>query len=733
MLLKDQIISKLQRYVLYISMVFFTLSLTHLVYAYLYSGSKNIPIKWGSISEAIIWDFPHLNPLIPSSDYNKYITSILYRSLLKYSVSEGKFVSDIASCDIKNLLVIECFLQNDIKWSDGSDITTDDIIATFTTLKTTDVNPIIASLLSNTKIEERERSIVFTNQTWDINFLNVFLQPIVPTKILNTLSTEEFSWKFSIEWKLYSGPYKLESIWQDESLWIKRLTLEKNEFFSHTDVFIDKIVFKIFDDTNHFLKHKDSVNLYNDKSNIIADSIPRLEAHEYILPQYVGIYINTEKIPEVALRAFILNQINRDDIVKWLSDNNFKPVYNPFITEDKIDKDISQTNVEQIINTRGYSKKSQLLKSTVTPQKTISWEAVVTEKKTLEIEKSRLITSPQVDNINFLSADDVLLKGKVEDTWVTAIYINEYQLKWYAPGNSEFYYRLKEASYETIKEGKNVYKIYFEKSGVKELKEELTFYYYKDENTLAQEKQKVLADLVRDVTSTPIQPVTEVVQTPSSPQEIEKMKKIEALEDTFFYDVWLNKFTLKLYYLDTEKSIFDTATFIKGNMAQYGIEVELVWLSLMDLNELLKKWSKEYDMILAGVNVWYFDYNLFPYLHSSQIKNGYNFAQFKKLSLDILLEEAKSNSLHEEKIQEIETKILSILKEEQFMKTLYTPVLRNLVDKNIKNYSMKEYLYDDVLRFQGLDSAYIEEKKIIDFWGKWFFGFFGFLKNTLFW
>jgi peptide/nickel transport system substrate-binding protein len=115
---------------------------------------------------------------------------------------------------------------------------------------------------------------------------------------------------------------------------------------------------------------------------------------------------------------------------------------------------------------------------------------------------------------------------------------------------------------------------------------------------------------------------------------------------------------------------------------------------------MLKKGEKPYDMILAGINLGYFDYNLFPYFHSSQIKNGYNFSQFKKLSLDILLEEAKSTSHHAEKIAELEKKILEILREEQFVKTLYTPIMRNLVDKNIKNYSLKPYLYDDTLRFE---------------------------------
>ncbi len=148
--------------------------------------------------------------------------------------------------------------------------------------------------------------------------------------------------------------------------------------------------------------------------------------------------------------------------------------------------------------------------------------------------------------------------------------------------------------------------------------------------------------------------------------------------------------------------------------------------------EILKNGNKNYDLFLAWINLGYFDYNLFPYLHSSQIKSGFNLSKIKKLSLDILLEEGRSNSLSQDKIGELETKILAILKDEQVMKTLYTPIMRNLVDKNIKNYALKEYLFDDALRFQSLESSYVSEKKIINFSSKSLSWFFSFLKSTLF-
>jgi MarR-like DNA-binding transcriptional regulator SgrR of sgrS sRNA len=74
--------------------------------------------------------------------------------LLDYDIQENKFVSDLASCDTSNLLYIECFLENNLKWSDGTDITADDVIATLNLIKKTEVNPNISSLLAETTIEK---------------------------------------------------------------------------------------------------------------------------------------------------------------------------------------------------------------------------------------------------------------------------------------------------------------------------------------------------------------------------------------------------------------------------------------------------------------------------------------------------------------------------------------------------------------------------------------------------
>jgi ABC-type transport system substrate-binding protein len=123
----------------------------------------------------------------------------LYRSLLRYDYKENKFIPDLASCDIKNLAYIECYLNDNIKWSDGTPLNINDVKATYDSILSTEVNPIISSLLKETKIEIKDNIIIFSNTRNDINFLNVLLQPIVSQKILNTIGVKEINSQFPIE------------------------------------------------------------------------------------------------------------------------------------------------------------------------------------------------------------------------------------------------------------------------------------------------------------------------------------------------------------------------------------------------------------------------------------------------------------------------------------------------------------------------------------------------------
>ncbi|QFR39693.1 hypothetical protein A9Q91_05735 [Candidatus Gracilibacteria bacterium 28_42_T64] len=732
-MIKNRII-KLKKYLFLISVIFFVTTFSHLLYTYLYNDSELIPLKGGTISEGLIGDFPSLNPLKPLTGNNKYIIQLLYRSLLRYDIKENKITSDIASCDISDLKNIECYLEENVKWSNGNEISNQDIIATYQLLKNTNINPIISSLLSETTIEEKDNIIRFTNKKKDINFLNIFFQPILPKELLDTLPEESINGNFSTIDQIYSGKFKIVNVSRDFTLGITKFILEKNLFYNKNDILINQFIIKLFPDTNSFLKNKDTVNIFNDKNNLIGTSIPRFEAFGYTLPQYVSTFLNTDTIKNKTFRSYILNSIDKNELLDLLGKENFKEVKNPYLTEIEIFQTKENLNITKTINSLGYYKKATLIKNIIPSKdaKTYSEESSIIPSNSGSIEHfqepSETITSPNyVEKYNFISKDNILLKGRTTDG-VTAVYINDYKLTGYNAGDTVFYYKLLE-SYNTITEGRNKYNIYFETKNEKKFIEEINFLYYKDQQKTEIEKQNFIQDLYLQEKETEITKKINI-ESEKPPINSELLDKLSKLNDNYYYNNKYKKLSLKLFYVATDKNLEITANYIKKTLEENGIGIELIPVSLSQLIQTVSN-KDAYDIILAGVHLGHFNYNIFPYFHSSQVKSGYNFTSIRKTSLDILLEELKGDINSVGQIEKIEKKVLDIISNEQVISTLYTPKINLLIDKNIKNIHLPTYLPHKSLRSSFLNTAYKKEKKIVKFENKSTINFFKFLLEKI--
>lgn len=750
--MSDSIAKKLKKYVLYISIIFFVTSGSHLIYSYLYDGSTSEAIEGGTVSEAIIGAFPHFNPLIPSNDHNSYINGLLYRSMLQYSPSSNNLETDLVNCNLDNLLSIECTLQPNLVWSNGNKITSYDIKATLDIIRETRVNPIIASLLEDTTIEVTDDSISFRNGTKDINFLQVFLQPIIPEEVVNTLDLENIDGKFSQIWWIYSGRFILQNISQDETVWITKVTLWKNEDYFWNDIFIQFLIINLFQDEAHLLKNRNSFNIYNDKENIIGNTIPRLNSFEYSLSQFVWSFLNTESISQ-ELRKYILSNISRESVLQTIGDNRVSAAYNPFLSDYNIDSKVSNDfSLNTYFEWKWYYSKTELLKSALAlrtqQQQQISAETltrILQEQEALKQQQEeaskitqedlQYLKTPNNKKYSFVSEDNILIEWRVPE-WVDSVFINDYKLTGFTAWDDVFYYRLLE-EFDSISEWENSYEIYYETGKEKQLMEEFFYIYYTDEEKLSEVEANFFTT---DIESSEETVEWEESTTWENNEEITvddtgiisdiitslNPEQIQQLDERFYYTPDGEAFTLKLLYSQSDPLITSSANDISLQLNSKGINVDLVGVSLWDITSGIRNDSLEYDIVLLGINLGYFKSNMYPYLHSSQVVNGYNFANFKKLGLDILLEELKSNNLSATKREELEVKILEILEEENIIKVLYTPKAYLLVDKNIKNYTFPDFLPDTRHRYLPLLESYLTEKKIINKDDKgvvWFFGY----------
>jgi len=707
--MNSQNINRLKKYLALVSMFFSFLIGWHIIYVYLYHDAKEFPVEWWSVSEWIIWEFPHLNPLITSNDYNKNINYLLYRSLLKYDFEKNEIVWDLADCNIKNLAYIECYLKENLKWSNWENITWEDVVATYNIIKNSDINNSLWNFLKETTIKQRNWIITFSNKIKDINFLNIFFQPIVSKNVLDNIWNKELYWKFNPIDGVFSGPYKIDTISYDDSLWIQKLILVKNENYNDSNILISKYIFKIFKDEAHFLKLKDSVNIFFDKTKIIWDTIPRLNKNSYFLNQYVSLFINEERIKNTSLRNFILSKVDNSNIIKNLW-SSYKEVTNAFLLEwVNQNNEIKDSNLENIIKENWFYKKDYLISTLVNKEKS--------EKNPTKINSDLVyISSPITKKYSFLNSDNILLEWNIKDKKPEEIYINDYKLINYKIWDNKFYYRLR-PDYNNLTPGENNYKIEFVIWWKKELVEEFSIIYSSDKEKLSNLEKNYFK--IWNTLSSTIDEISE-----------EKIKQIYSLDTRYYYDLNLNKFVLRLYYIDNKIELSKVANLIKNSLESYGILVETLPISINDLNKKVLSQEKDYDMILVWIDLGYFDFNIYSYFHSSQAKEWFNFSNIKNLNLDILLEELNSNILSKEKRIELQKKIIEILNNKQIFKTIYSKENIVLVDKNINWFNLKQNIYWDLAINDAINKSYVTSEKEIVFENKWVFDFFKFIKKV---
>lgn len=99
--------------------------------------------------------------------------------------------------------------------------------------------------------------------------MQVLLQSIIPKTLVDTLTSETVGGKFSETGGIYSGRFVLTSISQDETVGITKITLGKNEKYFGSHLYIQFLILNLFRDEEHFLKNKNSFNLFNDKDAIV--------------------------------------------------------------------------------------------------------------------------------------------------------------------------------------------------------------------------------------------------------------------------------------------------------------------------------------------------------------------------------------------------------------------------------------------------------------------------------
>lgn len=450
-----------------------------------------------------------------------------------------------------------------------------------------------------------------------------------------------------------SGPFLFGEAVDDTEYNFHNIVLEKNPNYKKT-VWLDRLRVRIFADSASLQRGINTVEIIIPPASQSNITLPKsYTAFNYSKYEYFGNFFQTNRI-DPNLRAIILSHLALRFKESGPEISKYTPVNSLFLDGAEITgKKNPQMDLATFMSEKGYKKKSAWLTEVNNISTTLERGGNVAKLKYFKNGNSASI----------LYSDDpkgeISLHGRVPAT-TTSVTINNYTLKEYPAGNTEFVYKISTDA-GTLKNGKNIYTLKLAQKDGTVLTEELTIYHTLDATTMQNYQNEVEAMLLAEV-NTP-EKIAE--------REAEKQKKIteiQALTDHAYYNDKYEPFTLKLAFISDNEASTRYAEFIMKEISELGITTESIAMTTKELDAMIKSGEKNYDMIVVGIQSPGTVADIGSSFFSSTNGNP-NFANISSKNFVSDFESLKNVS-DKTKSNEAENKIINFMNEHNF----YLPI-----------------------------------------------------------
>ncbi len=324
-----QSFSQKERRVFGVSLGVFAVSFISFSLVWYYQATEAKPVEGGSYIEGAIGQPIAINPTIAGdNDADRDLITLLFASL--YDLAE-KYTSDT---DQK---VWTITLKQNLQWSDGNPLTSDDVIFTINTTQDPDArSPLFATWQGVTaeRISEREIRLTLKN-TYAFFLDNIKALRIAPKHIFDGIPPQNFRLsEFSLK-PISSGPYKFVTYEKRPDGFIEKYNLIANKRYALKAPYIQNFSVKFF------ATKTEAINAFNIK---MIDGLGGLEAkdienlkisHEVFAPRrsrYYAVFLNPNTslaLKEKEVRQALSLATNNQQLVTELLDGQGQIAYGP--------------------------------------------------------------------------------------------------------------------------------------------------------------------------------------------------------------------------------------------------------------------------------------------------------------------------------------------------------------------------------------------------------------------
>jgi peptide/nickel transport system substrate-binding protein len=307
-----------------------------------------------------------LNPILANDTASSEIADWLFNGLFKYD-KDGNPSEDLAlshTFESKTKLIIK--LKKNVKWHDGEEFTSKDVIFTYNTI----LNPkVFNSIKSNYKevksvkaIDDYTIEVIYKKAYFKA--LEIWMVGILPSHLLKdekNLMTSSFNKN-----PIGTGPYILKSFKVGQNI-----KLKANDNYFEGRPKIDELLYKFIPDTNTsflFLKQKKldlagltPLQIDRQIDNNFKESFNIIEKPSTSY-SYVGLNLKNEKFKDIRIRKALSLAINRQELVDILFFGHGKVCNGPFLPgsfayNDKVKPIIQDIpKAKKLLKELGYDK-----------------------------------------------------------------------------------------------------------------------------------------------------------------------------------------------------------------------------------------------------------------------------------------------------------------------------------------------------------------------------------------
>jgi peptide/nickel transport system substrate-binding protein len=353
-----------QKIWLYVLISLFLISTLGLLTLFILNKTEVKPAQGGVIKLGLVGQPMSLQPILAKNETDQILSRLIFNDLVSLS---SKIEPEK---DNKTWLIR---LKENLFWSNGKKITSDDVIFTISKIKEAEISSLYYDFWKNIEVQRNSELEITLKLPESYSFLPQILSNffILPKHIFADVPVK--NWYLS-EYNLKpiaSGPYKFKSINILKNGFISDLVLEINPYYTEQKPYIQEINIKFYPNKETLLRdfNNGQINVFeeNDFKNITDLKIPHNQIN-FPISNYYAIFINQAQnlaLKEKEVRQALNLLIDKNQLIQNVFYGNAKAINSPLPWIYNVDEEYNPKLASEILKKAGWELNENIYQKNV--------------------------------------------------------------------------------------------------------------------------------------------------------------------------------------------------------------------------------------------------------------------------------------------------------------------------------------------------------------------------------